>query len=159
VNVKIVTGQRQVQVLSDRLALPPSVRVRAWQEEDFSAVQRLSETEGWPTPLERPAAALQAWRRSWPALVVVTDEGVIGFIRAVSDGTITTYIAELLVAPHWRPHGIASALVELSQALCPSSRLDLLATEGSRRFYTRAGFRAFAGFRLSWQEREAKQQR
>ncbi|HLV97278.1 MAG TPA: GNAT family N-acetyltransferase [Ktedonobacterales bacterium] len=138
------------------LNLPAGVTIRAWQEDDFPAVQRLSSAEGWPTPSERPAEALAAWRRSWPALVVVADQEVIGFCRALSDGAVTTYIAELLVAPSWQGQGIGSALLEANQQLAPGSRLDLLALETSQSFYAQIGFRPFYGFRLSWGEREAK---
>jgi GNAT superfamily N-acetyltransferase len=144
-----------IQTITRLLTLPPGVGIRPWVEGDFPAVQRLSEAEGWPTPLERPAEALAAWRRSWPTLVAVAEQEVIGFCRALSDGSVTTYIAELLVAPGWQGQGIGSALLEASQRLCPGSRLDLLAMETSRRFYERVGFRPFYGFRLSWQEREA----
>lgn len=145
-----------LQTITTMLKLPPGVSIRPWVEADFPAVQRLSEAEGWPTPLERPAEALAAWRRSWPALVAVAEQEVIGFCRALSDGSVTTYIAELLVAPGWQGQGVGSALLEASQRLCPGSRLDLLATETSRHFYARVGFRSFYGFRLSWQEREAE---
>lgn len=140
----------------DASKLPPGVTIRPWEEADFPAVQRLSAVEGWPTPLERPEAALAAWRRSWPALVAMAEQEVIGFCRALSDGLVTTYIAEVLVAEGWRGQGIGSALLEVCQRLAPGSRLDLLALETSRSFYERVGFRAFYGFRLSWQEREAK---
>ncbi|HEY7359079.1 MAG TPA: GNAT family N-acetyltransferase [Ktedonobacterales bacterium] len=136
--------------------LPPGVTIRSWEEADFSAVQRLSAAEGWPTPLERPEAALDAWQRSWPALVAVAEQDVIGFCRALSDGSVTTYIAEVLVAQGWRGQGIGSALLEVCQRLAPGSRLDLLALETSRSFYERVGFRPFYGFRLSWQEREGR---
>ncbi len=148
--------QHDLQTLVSMLKLPPGVTIRPWQEGDFPAVQRLSAAEGWPTPLERPDAALDAWRRSWPALVAVAGQEVIGFCRALSDGAVTTYIAELLVAPGWQRQGIASALLEASQRLSPGSRLDLLAIETSHTFYARLGFRSFYGFRLGWQEREAE---
>jgi GNAT superfamily N-acetyltransferase len=138
------------------LTLPPGVTIRRWEEADFPTVQRLSAAEGWPTTLERAAEALDAWRRSWPALAAVANDEVIGFCRALSDGSITTYIVDLLVAPGWQRQGIGSALLEASQRLCPGSRLELLALETSRSFYARVGFRSFYGFRLSWQEREAK---
>jgi GNAT superfamily N-acetyltransferase len=145
-------NRADVEVFAGALTLPASVVIRAWAEADFPAIQTLSEAEGWPTPRERPGEALAAWQRSWPALVAVMDGALIGFCRALSDGLVTTYIAELLVVPGWRRQGIASALLDVTQRLCPGSRLDLLATEESRGFYARMGFRAFAGFRRSWQE-------
>lgn len=134
------------------LALPSGVIVRAWNDADFPAVQHLSEAEGWPTPAERPREVLDAWRRSWPTLVALHEETVIGFSRALSDGGVTTYVAELLVAPAWRRLGIASALLRATHQLCPGSRLDLLATSTSSSYYERLGFRSFRGFRWSWQE-------
>ncbi|HEX6777218.1 MAG TPA: GNAT family N-acetyltransferase [Ktedonobacterales bacterium] len=151
---EMIEKYERLQAIIRALKLPNGVTIRPWEEADFLAIQRLSEAEGWPTPLERPEEALQAWRHSWPALVAVADQSVIGFCRALSDGAVTTYVAEVLVAPAWRGQGIASALLEASQRLYPGSRLDLLALPTSRSFYEGAGFRPFAGFRLSWPERE-----
>jgi GNAT superfamily N-acetyltransferase len=144
----------EVQAILNTLTLPPGVSIRPWQAEDFRAIQRLSQREGWPTPLERPFEALAAWRRSWPALVAVAQDEVIGFCRALSDGSVTTYIAEVLVVPEWQGQGIGTALLEVSQRLCPHSRLDLLALETSHSFYEHVGFRTFYGFRLAWGERK-----
>ena len=144
-----------LQAVTSTLELPYGVSIRFWEEGDFPAVQRLSAAEGWPTTLERAADALAAWHRSWPALVAVAEQDVIGFCRALSDGSVTTYIADLLVAPAAARQGIASALLEVNQRLAPGSRLELLALETSRAFYERVGFRSFYGFRLSWAEREA----
>ncbi|MGN6696689.1 MAG: GNAT family N-acetyltransferase [Thermomicrobiales bacterium] len=147
-------AQTQVAALASALALPAGVTVRAWMEDDFPAVQQLSAAEGWPTPLHRPETARQAWRHSSPALVAVADGAVIGFLRGLSDGGVTVYVAEVLVAPAWRGRGLGMALLELAQRLNPGARLDLLATAASRAFYERAGFRPFYGYRLSWEERE-----
>src|SRR2546423_893414 len=149
-------GQSDVAAVMATLRLPPAVAVRAWQEADFPEVQRLSAAEGWTTPIERAHESLVAWRHSWPALVAIHNETMIGFSRAVSDGVVTTYIAELLVVLEWRGRGIATALLQASRRLCPSSRLDLLATRASCRFYERLGFRPFAGFRCSGPEEIAR---
>jgi GNAT superfamily N-acetyltransferase len=121
-------------------------------EHDFPAIQQLSRLEGWSTPLARPDAALQGWRASWPALVAVTDTDIIAFLRAISDGAVTTYVAELCVAQTWRGTGLGIALLAIAQRLCPGTRLDLLSTASSHAFYCRAGFREFTGFRRSWDE-------
>jgi hypothetical protein len=86
---------------------PDGVTVRAWTETDFPAVQQLSAAEGWTTPLARPEAARQAWLRSEPALVAVVDGAIVGFLRGLSDGGVTVYIAEVLVAPAWRAARLA----------------------------------------------------
>lgn len=123
------------------------ILIRPWQERDFSAIQSLSDLEGWPTPSERPAEARSAWQHSYPAIVAVHDEKVIGFLRAITDGTVTTYIAELLVAKEWRGRGIGKALIDACHELVPATRLDLLSTDQADHFYEANGFRPFQGFR------------
>lgn len=142
-----IDRQHAIEAIVENLQLPQSVTIRAWTEADFAAVQRLSAKEGWPTPTEPPAAALHAWRTSWPALVATAAETVVGFLRALSDGAVTTDVAELLIATPWRGRGIGSALLLVAQRLDPDTRIDLLATAESEAFYARAGFRPFAGFR------------
>jgi GNAT superfamily N-acetyltransferase len=141
--------QTQVEKAVVGLALPGSIGIRAWLETDFAAVQHLSTAAGWPTPVERPYEALNAWRASWPTLVLVNGPEVIGFLRALTDGQVTTYIAEVLVSPQWRGQGLGQALIEACHRLCPSTRLDLLSTESSDGFYEAVGFRHFQGFRRS----------
>ena len=144
-----------LEVIIGALALPAGITIRAWDEADFPTIQQLSQAEGWTTPLDRPDDALEAWRRSRPALVAAKGDAMMGFCRSLSDGLVTTYVAELLVVPSWRRRGIASALLDVTQRLCPGSRLDLLSTTAAGSFYQQAGFRPFSGFRLSWVERAA----
>jgi GNAT superfamily N-acetyltransferase len=144
-----------IAALTTELGLPAEVMIRAWDKDDFVAIQRLSAAEGWPTPNERPDASLRSWQHSWPALVAIADGTMIGFLRAVSDEYVTIYVAELLVVPEWRGRGIASALLELAQKLCPGTRLDLLATQASREYYERVGFHSFVGYRRNWYNRDA----
>jgi 8-oxo-dGTP pyrophosphatase MutT (NUDIX family)/GNAT superfamily N-acetyltransferase len=133
-------------VLRD-LAAPAGVVLRPWVEDDFPAIQSLSAAEGWTTPTERPEASLTSWRGAWPALVAVADGAIIGFLRAVSDGAVSTYVGEVLVAPSWRGRGLGAALLDACHALAPATRLDLLAVPEAAAFYEHVGFRPFAGFR------------
>lgn len=132
------------------LSLPPGVIIRPFATADFLEVQALSTTEGWPTPVERPAEALLAWQNAWPALVAVDGTAVIGFLRAITDGAVSLYLAELLVAPAWRRRGVATLLLEVCHRLYPTTRIDLLATASSQAYYQANGFRPFAGFRKSF---------
>ena len=133
------------------VTLPSGIIIRVWRESDFATIQQLSSAEGWPTPQNRSGEALAAWRQSWPALVATEGEEVIGFLRALTDDAVTTYIAEILVAPRWRRQGIGHALVEACHNLCPSTRLDLLSAGVADGFYQATGFRRFQGFRKSYQ--------
>lgn len=142
--------QEQFHTILASLPLPPGISIRAWTPADFPAIQRLSDAEGWPTPTQRPDDALSAWRHSSPTLLATSDNDVIGFVRAITDGAVTMYICELLVAPEWRGTGIGSALLDACHLLYPSTRLDLLSTESADAFYGASGFRAFRGFRKSY---------
>lgn len=129
--------------------LPHGVSISVWKKGDFKAIQQHSEAQGWLTPANRPEETLTAWQNSWPALVATYAEDIIGFLRAVTDTTITTYVAECLVVPSWQHKGIGSALFKTCHQLYPSTRLDLLSTESANAFYKAKGFRLYSGFRKS----------
>ena len=126
---------------------PTDIGIRAFREGDFPAIRELSIAEGWSTPRLRPEETLAAWRRSAPALVAEHDGQVVAFLRGLTDGAVTMYVAELLVARDWRGRGFGSALLAAAHALHPSTRIDLLATDASELFYDAAGFRRFTGYR------------
>lgn len=126
---------------------PTDFYIRAWTEKDFPVVRELAIAEGWSTPKLRPDEALAAWRNSRPALVAEHDGQVVAFLRGLTDGAVTLYVAELLVSRDWRSRGFGSALLAAAHALHPSTRIDLLATDSSELFYDAAGFRRFAGYR------------
>src|SRR5689334_15201774 len=133
--------QRQLEAALAELVLPPGIAIRAWAEADFPVIQRLSSAEGWPTPAARPEEALESWRNAWPALVVICEGEIVGFARALTDGEVTMYIAELLVAPEWRGRGLGRALLDACHLLVPHTRLDLLSTAAADEFYEANGFR------------------
>ncbi|GLV58348.1 hypothetical protein KDH_51810 [Dictyobacter sp. S3.2.2.5] len=143
--------QQQVKIALARVQIPAGIIVRAWSEEDFLAIQRLSSAEGWTSPVRRPADSLRAWQSSWPTLVAQKDDAVVGFVRAITDCAITMYIAELLVDQHMRGAGIGRTLLETCHQLYPTTRLDLLAADGSRSFYEACGYRVLHdGMRKSY---------
>ncbi len=141
----------QVNEALSKITLPTGVFIRAWREEDFKSIQALSSAEGWHTPEERPNEALLAWHHAWPAVVAMGEKNeVIGFIRALTDGEITTYVAEFLVAPQYRRQGIGRALLEICHYLVPRTRFDLLSTDAADQYYEGNGFERFQGFRKRW---------
>lgn len=148
--------QRETQLRQAlaQVTMPSDVVCRTWREADFPAIQRLSTTEGWPTPQRRPEDALTSWRNSWPALVVVEAENLeslIGFLRAFTDEAVTMYVAELLVDVRYRRRGIGQTLLDTCHYLYPRTRIDLLSTETSESYYRSHGFRYIGyGFRKSY---------
>lgn len=144
-----ILHHQQLAAILKTLMIPAGIQLRAWQEADFPAIQRLTAQQGWPTPTTRPVEALIAWRHSWPALVVTEGEEVIGFVRGLTDGEITTYIAELLVDPRYQRRGLGRLLIEACHALYPHTRLDVIAEAVP--FYKREGFRELGpGMRKSF---------
>lgn len=92
--------------------------------------------------MRRPSDSLVAWRNSWPALVATANGEVLGFLRALTDGAITTYVADLAVDAGCRRRGVGRALLDVCHALYPTARIDLLTTENAREFYRACGFRS-----------------
>jgi ribosomal protein S18 acetylase RimI-like enzyme len=143
--------QQQLTNALSQVILPSGITIRPWDESDFPAIQRISSAEGWPSPTQRPADSLFAWQHSWPALVAIEGEQVVGFVRGLTDGAITMYIAEMAVDGQLRGRGIGRALLDTCHALFPGVRLDLLATHDARAFYMACGFRIlYNGMRKSY---------
>ncbi|MGH4124294.1 MAG: GNAT family N-acetyltransferase [Clostridium sp.] len=136
--------------LLSQVKLPKDILIRQFVEKDFPAVQRLYEKEGWMTFIERADEGLKAWKNSTITLVAVEKELVVGLVRALTDGKITTYIAEIIVDSNYRRKDIGKALLDVCHNLYPRTRLDLLSTEGADEFYERNKFRKTTGFRKSY---------
>ena len=142
--------QEQIDEALDGRAIPVGLEIRAFVAEDFPAVQALSTAEGWTAPSDRPEETLAAWVNSWPALVAVDGSGaVVGFLRALTDGEVTTYVCEILVVSEKRGQGLGAMFMEVCQKMYPRSRLDLLSTASADAFYRTLGCREYRGFRQS----------
>jgi len=133
--------QQQLTTALLQLTQPSRIEIRVWSDADFPAIQRLSSAEGWTSPTQRPTYSLLAWHHSWPALVAVEGEIIVGFVRGLTDGTITMYIADMAVDMRLRGRGIGRVLLDICHALYLTTRLDLLAADDARAFYKACGFR------------------
>lgn len=142
---------QQLTAVLEQITLPPGIEIRAWNEDDFSAIQRLSDAQGWPSPIQRPAESLLAWQHSWPTLVAIEGQTIVGFVRGLTDGAITMFIAEMAVDARLRGRGIGRALLDVCHFLYPTTRLDLLSVDEARDFYKACGFRVIHdGMRKSY---------
>jgi len=136
--------------LVSEVKLTKGILTRPFVEKDFPLVQRLYEKEGWMTFIKRSEDSLKAWKSSAISLVAVDGEGIVGLLRALTDGEITTYIAEIIIDMDYRGRGIGKALLDECHNLYPHTRLDLLSTEGADEFYENNKFRKTTGFRKSY---------
>lgn len=126
--------QHHLTIALAQVSLPMGIAIRPWSDADFPTIQQLSLAEGWPSPTHRPIDLLLAWQHSWPALVAVERELAVGFVRGLTDGAITMFIAEMAVGARRRGRDIGRALLDACHALYPTTRLDLLSVDDARAF-------------------------
>jgi ribosomal protein S18 acetylase RimI-like enzyme len=130
--------------------LSKDILIRKFVEKDFPLVQRLYEKEVWMTFVKRQEDSLKAWKSSSISIVAINKMEIVGLLRGLTDGEITTYIAEIIIDMDYRGKGIGKALLNECHNLYPNTRLDLLSTEGADEFYENNKFRKVTGFRKSY---------
>ncbi|MBE6013435.1 MAG: GNAT family N-acetyltransferase [Lachnospiraceae bacterium] len=135
--------------LLSSVKLPEGILIREFLEEDFPSIQKLCEKEGWLSYVKREEDTLRAWKNASIGLIALHEGKIVGLVRALTDGEITTYIAEILIENTYRGKGIGKALLDLCQVLYPHTRLDLLSAEKAEGFYESNNFRKMTGFRRS----------
>ena len=141
-------AEPQLDAVLARFDIPASFSIRAWSSSYFDVMCTLSSAEGWTTPELRPKEMLVAWENSWPTLVAVdTDGRLVGFLRAITDTQITTYLCEVLVDREFRRLGLGRLLIDVCQGLVPTTRLDLLSMGEADDFYRAINCADFQGFR------------
>lgn len=138
------------EYLDLQVKLPQGILIRQFTEADFPLIKNLYEQEGWMTFINRELDALQAWKNSTVALVAIDGNNIVGLVRALSDGKIITYIAEIIVDINYSDKGIGRALLDVCHNLYPSTRFDLLSSESADEFYKSNKFRIVTGFRKSY---------
>ena len=126
------------------------IKVRYFKEDDYEEIQELYKNEGWNTIIKRPEDGLKAFKNSNASLVATLDEKIVGVLRGFTDTQITTYIIELLVHEEHRGRGIGANLINECHRLFPNTRIEVMATEFSKKFYSKEGFRKMKGFRKSF---------
>lgn len=129
-----------------------NIKIRSFHENDFEAVQLLNEKEGWSGLVERKEETLCSWLNSEPALIATDGEGIVGFLRGLTDSNVTLYICELLIKESHRGRGIGEQLVRVAHECYPSTRVEMLATSDSQGYYEKRGYRSFYGFRKAAEE-------
>ncbi|MEB2777598.1 GNAT family N-acetyltransferase [Algoriphagus sp. D3-2-R+10] len=75
-------------------------------------------------------------------LVIVAREGgdILGVLRALSDYSYRTFIADLAVISSRQGEGIGRGMLEFARSLAPEARLILFAAENAINFYQKLGF-------------------
>ena len=132
------------------IPLPAGVAIRPWAETDFPTIQtfrmRKDGRRRAPAPMRRSMRGVARGPRSSPLPI----RALIAFVRALTDGEVTMFVPELLVAPAWQGKGLGRCLLDVCHLLYPHVRIELFATESSASFYAAHGFRPFPGYRKSY---------
>ncbi|MCM3609722.1 GNAT family N-acetyltransferase [Planococcus sp. MERTA32b] len=126
--------------------------IRPYEETDFPAIHQLNEQEGWSNLVAKHQQTKAAWQGSNLAVVAEQDGQLIGCLRALTDGAVTLYVCELLIEKSRRGSGIGGKLMQYVHDLHPGTRVELLASSTSRSYYEAKKFRAFYGFRKTYEE-------
>jgi ribosomal protein S18 acetylase RimI-like enzyme len=129
------------------------IEIRKFKETDFNRIQELNREEGWSNLVEKNEYTKQAWENSNVSFVVEAEgDGVVGYIRGLTDTRITLYICELLIDKKYRGLGLGSELFQYVHNVYPKTRIEMLASSTSRSFYEGQGYRPFYGFRKTLEE-------
>jgi len=129
------------------------IEIRKFKETDFNRIQELNSEEGWLNLVEKNEDTKQASENSNVSFVVEADDnGVVGYIRGLTDKKITLYICELLIDKKYRGLGLGSELLQYVHNVYPKTRIEMLASSTSRSFYEGQGYRPFYGFRKTLEE-------
>lgn len=124
------------------------IQIRHYQENDFNRIQELNREEGWINLVEKTEDTKGAWKNSNVSFVVEADgDGVVGYIRGLTDTRITLYICELLIDKKYRGLGLGKELLQYVHHLYPKTRIEMLASSSSHTFYESQGYRPFYGYR------------
>lgn len=103
---------------------------------------------GWTScpPKELHYEVLKGSFKVW---LVLEDEKCVGFINAISDGTLTAFIPLLEVLPEYQHKGIGKVLVErMLDDLKIKYSIDLVCDGSIAPFYEKLGFQKCIGMSI-----------
>lgn len=122
---------------------PASWRVRPACEADIAPVHQLLSSNGWAHRIGTQAQFAALVHASQRTAVAEADGAVVGFVRAITDGSVNAYLSMLVVAPEQRRRGIGRALVAQLMGDDPGITWLLRAgRDGAQDFFSALGFRA-----------------
>jgi ribosomal protein S18 acetylase RimI-like enzyme len=117
------------------------MHVREIKPEEIEQARLLLVANDWGQRVEDPQLFCQLIACSNIALVVIEDNVVIGFLRAVSDGIFNGYISMVVVDSKHRGRGVGTALVK--KAIGENDRITWVLRAGRTgvsAFYEKLGF-------------------
>ena len=116
-------------------------------------VRQLFRLGGWPEDIPRfPDQKVRAMLKRSHLVVSAWDgKQLVGLASVVSDGNISAYIENLMVAPRYRGRGIGKSMLKRAVSQLRKEKVPFIFTLGPRATGTRRGLFEQTGFRpLNW---------
>lgn len=101
----------------------------------------------------------QAFENSYTVVFVFDEDQMIGFGRAISDGTYQGAIYDVAVAPSYQGRGIGRIIMDGIVSRTPQCSFILYAAVGKESFYEKLDFRKMKTGMALFRNAEAMQQR
>ncbi|WP_144512184.1 GNAT family N-acetyltransferase [Bacillus sp. FJAT-22090] len=125
---------------------------RAYTENDFEGIHQLNIQEEWKNLVVKKEDTKSAWDNSNIAFVAYDGDNLVGYIRGITDGHISLFVCELVIAQPYRGFGVGTDLLTFVHKQFPKTRMELLANSSSSSYYENQKFRSFYGFRKTFEE-------
>ena len=135
------------------MAKKQQIELRTTKQVPPAQVRQLFRLGGWPEDIPRfPDGKVRAMlRRSYLVVSAWYGKTLVGLVSVVSDGSISAYIENLMVAPAYRRRGIAKAMLRRALAELRKQKVPFIFTLGPRAASAGKGLFAQTGFRaLKW---------
>ncbi|WP_101846205.1 GNAT family N-acetyltransferase [Halobacillus sp. Marseille-P3879] len=126
--------------------------IRSFQAKDFDVIHDLNKQEGWDQLVEKKEETFHGWVNSEPALVLMHNDEIVGYLRGLTDGSVSLFVCELLIRSDYRGQDLGKKLIEKAHSCYPGTRVELLATSKSEGYYSQQSFRPYYGFRKTAEE-------
>lgn len=121
-----------------------TMTIRSYDEAaHYNHILNSVKNENWQSFYEERKAEYKQALKVSCTLVVCEDEQYAGFLRAVTDGVFTLFVAEIVVDEAYRRKGFGRALIREASARYPSARIDLISDNDA--FYLELGFHPVGG--------------
>lgn len=106
-----------------------------------------------------PELHRQAFEASHTAVFAYSDGQLVGFGRAISDGTYQAAVYEMAVAPEFQRQGIGARIMQAILARLPGCNVILYASPGKEDFYRKLGLRKMKTGMARFQSADAMAQK